>query len=105
MTPSSSVTYPSNGSFAKAVVTITGSATDSYTGINTVKVSIGRLSDTTFWTGSDWQTTENWLDATGAPVWNPLFLQERFGLERKIPAIEQQTPNIGEDDITPLVRS
>ena len=63
--PSSGVTLPSNGAILTALPTISGSALDNKTGVTNVQVRIKKASDTTYWTGSTWLGSEQWLAATG----------------------------------------
>ena len=62
--PSSVVIYPSNNSALTGLTVISGTSTDlpaiNNAGLLNVKISIKKSSDTTYWTGGIWTSTEFW---------------------------------------------
>lgn len=70
--PSSYVSYPAQGGKLKSVAVISGGAVDPTpgSGLSQVRVSIRKISDTTFWTGSGWTSDEQFLPASGPNPWS-----------------------------------
>ena len=52
---------------------ITGTAADGESGVQSVALSIERLSDHKYWSGAVWQAAEAWLPATGTLTWFHIF--------------------------------
>ena len=69
--PSSIITVPINNNFYNKLDTISGTAFDPKqgTGINRIEITIKRLSDDSYWNGSNWVSSECWLLATGITIW------------------------------------
>ncbi len=68
--PSSSITFPSHNSWLNSIDEIQGSSTDSGgLGIDRVEISIIQNSDDTYWDGTGWVTTEEWLSVIGTTSW------------------------------------
>jgi hypothetical protein len=68
--PVSSVTTPVNNGFYKSISGISGSASDyGGIGIDVVNISLMRVFDGNFWTGSSWEPGESWLSVTGSEIW------------------------------------
>jgi len=67
--PSSNIDDPINGNYYNSTVPISGSATDSLSGIHSVEVAIKRLIDNNYWSTSGWIAVENWLRANGHETW------------------------------------
>ncbi|MFH1751996.1 MAG: hypothetical protein ABH821_03615 [archaeon] len=57
---------------------ITGTATDSETGVQAVEVKIKRVSDDYYWSGSAWSVTDSWLVASGTTSWSYVFAFSNF---------------------------
>jgi hypothetical protein len=87
--PDSNVSYPVNGGYYPNPATITGTASDSFSGIASVNVIIKRVSDTNYYNGSGgWMgsvqelpTTWNsvsgvWTRNTGLPAWTDATLYQ-----------------------------
>jgi len=70
VTPTSLIIEPRNGGYYNALITITGIATNDFSGVNRVQISIRNMTDTNFYNGTDWTAvSEVWLDAIGTTVW------------------------------------
>jgi hypothetical protein len=68
--PTSSVTTPINSGFYKSLSMISGSVSDNGgSGVQDVKISLMRVFDGYFWTGSGWEPVESWLSVTGSQTW------------------------------------
>ncbi|MFH1784085.1 MAG: DUF2341 domain-containing protein [bacterium] len=67
--PSSSVTSPADAAVLGSLTTISGTASDSLSGVSNVGVSIKRTSDNKYWDGDSWEVTQAWLTATGTTSW------------------------------------
>ena len=52
---------------------ITGTASDAESGLQSVVLSIERISDHQYWNGAGWQALEVWLMATGTTNWSYAF--------------------------------
>lgn len=69
-TLSSTITTPANGSAWSALSTISGTATETTGfGLNRVEVSIKRMIDGKYWSGSAWGASQSWLTASGTSSW------------------------------------
>ncbi len=79
--PTNTMTFPVNGKRYNATTwsaggcaagtsRICGTATDTGAGLSSVRVSIQRSSDSRWWTGSTWQTTQTSVTATGTTSWS-----------------------------------
>ncbi len=67
--PSVAIDAPTNdATLLGASTVISGTASDSGSGVGLVEVSILR-SDGKFWTGSDWSATQTWRSAIGTSTW------------------------------------
>lgn len=69
--PNSSVLTPFHNEFYNSLLSITGNSSDQIKGVGLkkVEVSIKRIKDNFFWSGSDWVQTKTWLLATGTTSW------------------------------------
>lgn len=68
--PALAVTSPFNGDLLnEASHLIRGTASDA-AGVDSVGLTIKRLSDGRFWTGSVWSTSPTWLAAAGTTTWS-----------------------------------
>ncbi len=55
----------------KSLAQINGTASDTSPGeVDKVQVVIYNSTDSTYWNGSSWVTTQTWLDANGATIWS-----------------------------------
>jgi hypothetical protein len=70
--PNSIIKMPQNNGCYKDMDEIYGTAVDvsNGTGIKNVEISIKKLSDDSFWTGSVWSLTQTWLPAVGSASWS-----------------------------------
>ncbi|MDI6791472.1 MAG: Ig-like domain-containing protein, partial [bacterium] len=72
--PSSSITIPTDGSAfndTNAPANFTGTATDGFSGVNTVQIRLRRASDSWYWNGSAWVASANtWVTVTGTTSWS-----------------------------------
>ncbi|WP_455391618.1 Kelch repeat-containing protein [[Eubacterium] cellulosolvens] len=70
--PTSGTLSPENNRVYNTLESITGNATDPYmgTGVKKVELSIKRLKDDKYWSGSGWQTEVDWLLASGTNQWS-----------------------------------
>lgn len=72
--PSSSITIPTDGSAfnnTNAPPNFTGTATDAFSGVDTVEIRLRRVSDSTYWSGSAWVPSANtWVTVTGTTSWS-----------------------------------
>ncbi|MBI2061611.1 MAG: hypothetical protein HYT87_17870, partial [Nitrospirae bacterium] len=68
--PTSSITAPANGAKLSALSSVTGSASDTGSGVQTVEITIQRNSDSQYWDGSAWGAGVAWLAATGTTSWS-----------------------------------
>jgi hypothetical protein len=57
---------------------ITGTASDSESGLNKVEIKIQRDADLMYWDGSDWSISETWLLVNGLENWNYIFPFSNF---------------------------
>lgn len=69
LAPSSSIVAPMSGNY-DAIAMINGNATAACGAVQSVAVSIKRLSDNNYWSGSVWMVTQSWLTAAGTASWN-----------------------------------
>ena len=75
--PATVVTFPGTGASYNtttwnagcATARICGTATDTGSGITSVRLTVRRSSDSRYWTGSTWSTTATTLTATGTATW------------------------------------
>ncbi|MGZ6997003.1 MAG: OmpL47-type beta-barrel domain-containing protein [Acidimicrobiia bacterium] len=76
--PTATMTFPVNGASYNASRwsagcsssnRICGTASDATSGISSPRVTIQRLSDSRYWTGSTWSTTTSTLTASGTTSW------------------------------------
>ncbi|MCK5561922.1 MAG: right-handed parallel beta-helix repeat-containing protein, partial [Thermoplasmata archaeon] len=69
--PSTTITRPENNQFYHSLNTISGTVIDPMpsSGVNKVEISIKRLSDNYYLSGSDWSSEESWLVTSGANEW------------------------------------
>ncbi len=76
--PTSAISAPANGSFLNALGAISGTASDTRSGVVTVEITIQRASGSNYWTGAGWgaetplATTYgagNWTKNAGLPAW------------------------------------
>ena len=67
--------------------TLSGTGYDSLSGIDSVKISVERLSDNQFFDGTSWNAFENWFLANGTDQWTfpvqDLVLEDGVSYERK----------------------
>jgi hypothetical protein len=68
-TTSPEVTICSVPAFANVAPTVTGTAVDSYTGVEQVRVLFRQNDDNRFWDGDSWEDGETWLTCTGTDYW------------------------------------
>src|SRR5204863_9223429 len=69
--PASAVTVPANGAGVNAPASISGTASDTGSGVAVVQVSLKRGSDNKYWDGSSsWVSTEQLLSTTGTASWS-----------------------------------
>src|SRR5207249_8539515 len=69
--PASAVTVPASGAGVNAVASISGTASDTGSGVAVVQVSLKRGSDNKYWDGSSsWVSTEQLLSSTGTASWS-----------------------------------
>jgi len=66
--PVSILTRPVDGSLRNSLPVITGTASDSGSGVAQVQVSLQRFPDNRFWNGTTW-AGQTWLTATGTTLW------------------------------------
>jgi len=71
--PQSSVEI--SGCFGAASWTgaITGSASDAFSGVDYVEITLQRASDGRYYNGSSWSSTPTWLSASGTTAWSFSF--------------------------------
>jgi hypothetical protein len=67
--PGSLVTTPMDNGIYKNVPTISGTASDSGSGLSHVEITLRGQDDGYYWTGSSWESSEIWLTATGLESW------------------------------------
>jgi hypothetical protein len=68
--PASSLENPADLQFYNSMDSITGTASDNGgSGIEGVQISIKRVSDDYFWTGTSWGPQKSWLSAIGTELW------------------------------------
>src|SRR5438876_12094248 len=69
--PASAVSVPANAATVKALVSISGTGSDTGSGVAVVQVSLKRVSDSKYWDGSSsWVSTEQLLSTTGTASWS-----------------------------------
>ena len=68
--PSSNVAVPVDGQAYNTVPAINGTASDATSGVQSVGVSIKRITDNKFWDSATWSVTETWLATTGTASWS-----------------------------------
>jgi hypothetical protein len=77
--PTNEVAFPADGARYRSTTwaagcssgsRICGTASDAHAGIASVRVSVRRLSDGRYWTGSGWQTTSTSVVASGTGSWS-----------------------------------
>jgi len=66
--PVSSITLPAQAAVAQSLSSISGTASDAVSGVSQVQITVGRVSDSKYWTGSVWGGI-TWLSATGTSSW------------------------------------
>jgi hypothetical protein len=67
----SAVTVSANAAVVNALASVSGTASDSGSGVAVVQVSLKRASDNKYWDGSSsWVSTEQWLSTTGTASWS-----------------------------------
>ena len=69
--PNSIITMPINDGYYRELTTLSGIAIDGVlgSGIKKVEITIKRLSDNNFWTGTAWVSLTTWLNTTGGTEW------------------------------------
>jgi hypothetical protein len=77
--PTSAITSPADGAFLSTLSSITGTASDSRSGVANVQITIQRAIDSNYWNGTAWQggaqplattyATGNWTKDSELPVW------------------------------------
>jgi hypothetical protein len=70
--PNSTIISPVNNRFYNNLSIIFGNATD-YTigiGVESIEISIKRLSDDAYWNSTDWVSTKKWLSTSGTTEWS-----------------------------------
>ncbi|MBI2889979.1 MAG: Ig-like domain repeat protein [Nitrospirae bacterium] len=68
--PSTSITSPSNGAKLSALTSLSGTAADATSGVQTVYLFIKRVSDNYYWTGTMFSSGETAVTATGTTSWS-----------------------------------
>jgi heme/copper-type cytochrome/quinol oxidase subunit 2 len=69
--PKSNITNLKDNQYYNSINEISGQASDleDSSGVNTTEISIKRVNDNKYWSGTDWVSAENWLLATGKTTW------------------------------------
>ena len=68
--PLSQIIHPSLGSFINHLELISGNASDiAGAGIESIEITIERISDYTYWDGTSWRSDTYWLAAKGTNEW------------------------------------
>ncbi|MDI6791473.1 MAG: Ig-like domain-containing protein, partial [bacterium] len=68
--PVSNITYPIDGSSLGSLVSITGTASDNFSGVTQVQVRIRDVNTNLYWNGSAWvSSSSSWLTAAGTNIW------------------------------------
>jgi hypothetical protein len=66
----STISVPINNSYVRLLYAISGTSTPGFNTIPTqVEISINRYLTSQYWNGTGWNTTENWLLASGTSSW------------------------------------
>lgn len=70
--PSSTVTSPTDGNNYNSLTTISGTASDNVggSGVATVSITVQRLDNNQYWSGSSWSAAQTWLTTTGTTSWS-----------------------------------
>ncbi|MBI2061854.1 MAG: hypothetical protein HYT87_19110, partial [Nitrospirae bacterium] len=68
--PTASITTPTNSGAYNSLTTISGTASDTGSGVQDMTIWIRRLSDSYYWSGSAWQVAIAYLGATGTTSWS-----------------------------------
>lgn len=93
--PTSSITYPLDSSDYNGVSSITGTASDTDSGINKVEVKIHGDTEAAYFSGSGWATSEYWFPATGTTNWYYVLNTSYFTNGRTYTIYSKATDNSG----------
>jgi hypothetical protein len=66
--PTVAITSPAKGSTVSSLTTLSGTAFDALSGVATVNLTLKRVSDSTFWTGSAWTAAISTLITPAVPT-------------------------------------
>jgi parallel beta-helix repeat protein len=95
--PKSKITIPLDDMYYNSMDTISGTAYDTVDGIGVekVEISIWRMSDYNYWSGTSWELKETWLKASGTNNWlfNSTLVIWTSGTEYRVRA--RATDNLG----------
>ena len=67
--PDSTITAPVDGSELNSLTNISGTASDTFSGVASVSITIYNITDGTYFNGTNWQTASYSLTANGTTAW------------------------------------
>ena len=67
--PNSTITVPTSSGNYNTLTNITGTATDTYSGVSTVIITIYNSTNSKYWSGTAWEASASNLAVTGTTAW------------------------------------